>query len=83
MTKSNEILFDRMIKNFGSSADRALNYYFKHEIMKRQFLDKNEHDQLVDEISKEVLSKISVEVDVSDLLSEIDKINDALKNIGK
>ena len=52
-------------------------------MMKEALLSKSEHDRLVQDIADEVLSRISMTVDATEIVEEIDEIQRRIDNLGK
>jgi len=59
--------------------DTALRYAFQKEMMKQQLLS----DEEIDRIAERVLRRISITVDASQIVNEIDAIKRAIDNLRK
>ena len=68
-------------------ADATNKPYIKWEIAKLQhdylLAKENERAALKEELINEILSKLSVSVDVSNAVSKINALNDAISSLGK
>ena len=58
--------------------DAALRYAFQKEMMKQLLSDEE-----IDRIAERVLRRISITVDASKIVNEIDAIKHAIDNLGK
>lgn len=71
--------FDRMVDAMGKTGDVMLRYYYQ----KKDFMDsiyaRKEREQLVEEITNEVLSRISIRLE-TEALKELEEM---LRNLGK
>ena len=71
--------FDRMVEAMGNTGDVMLRYYYQ----KKDFMDsinaRKEREELVEEITNEVLSRISIRLE-AEALKELEEM---LRNLGK
>lgn len=79
MTNNNEKLYRAVCQIFAEKGDYSTVMMLQNELAAQQ----QEEKQLIDKITKEVLSRIKVNVDVTKAIQELDKLNKAIKNIGK
>lgn len=71
-------LFLRLIDTGNKTLDAALRYAFQKEMMKQLLSDEE-----IDRIAERVLRRISITVDASKIVNEIDAIKHAIDNLGK
>lgn len=72
-------MFLRLIDTGNKALDAALRYAFQKEMMKQQLLS----DEEIDRIAERVLRRISITVDASQIVNEIDAIKRAIDNLRK
>lgn len=77
MNQKNSFL--RLIDTGNKALDTALRYAFQKEMMKQQLLS----DEEIDRIAERVLRRISITVDASQIVNEIDAIKRAIDNLRK
>lgn len=51
--------------------------------MKQSILEGQEREQLIEEITQRVLSRISVSIDAADVIKQIDEINEHIHKLGR
>lgn len=54
-----------------------------HQSTTEQYKENQEREQLIKDITAEVLSHISVSVDTKDAIMQIKELNDAINSLGK
>lgn len=72
-------LFLRLIDTGNKSLDAALRYAFQKEMMKELIMSKAELDYIVEQ----VLRRIHITVDASQVVNEIEAIKKAIDSLGK
>lgn len=70
--------FERYLEALTKSMDITLQYQFQKEMMKRNLLS----DREIDVIADKVIQRLNISVDVTDIIKEIDNLNDKIKNLG-
>lgn len=75
-------LFNQMLNGLDNKLQAQLALYFNHQMMIEQFRHSKEMEQMKQEIIDEVLSRISVSADITNVIQEIDRIDRAIKNLG-
>jgi len=68
-----------MIQAMEDSANIALRYQFQKDMAKQALLDREEREQLVNEICAEVLSRISIQIKAE----AISQLRDLLNGFGR
>lgn len=71
-------MFERWLEATSKTADYMLQYKFQKEMMKQNLLSDREIDVIVDK----VIQRLNISVDVTDIIKEIDNLNDKIKNLG-
>ena len=74
----NKGVFDRWLEAMTKSADIALQYQFQKDMIKQNLLS----DREIDVIADKVIQRLNISVDVTDIIKEIDNLNDKIKNLG-
>ena len=75
--------YDSNLRQFIEQGDTMQAYQYQRENTLNQLNAQKVHKELVQEITKEVLAQIKVSIDVSDAIMQIEKLNNAIKSIGK
>ena len=60
-----------------------LRWQFQKDMMKQSLYERQEREQLVNDVANEVLSRISATVDVSEIFDAIDGLNDKINSLGR
>lgn len=60
-----------------------LRWQFQKDMMKQSLYERQEREQLVNDVANEVLSRISATVDVSEIFDAIDGLNDKINGLGR
>ena len=68
-----------MLQAMEDSANIALRYQFQKDMAKQALLDRQEREQLVNEICAEVLSRISIQIKAE----AISQLRDLLNGLGR
>ena len=76
-------MMDQMLLAAQNIGDEMLRWQFQKEMMKQQFLSKEEYDQLVEDITWKVLANISITVDAEEIIDKIEELNQKLNQLGK
>lgn len=63
--------------------DASLRLYYQKAMIKQALWEKQEREQLVKEITNEVLSNISATVDASEIFDKIDGLNEKIESLGR
>ena len=82
MTKSNSRnkgLFYNITNAIQKSGDIALAYAFQREEMRRNLLSREEREQLIEEITERVLSRIQITLDITSLRNASKEIDDLFR----
>ena len=74
-----DTMFYKMIQAMEDSANIALRYQFQKDMAKQALLDREEREQLVNEICAEVLSRISIQIKAE----AISQLRDLLNGFGR
>ena len=72
-------MFEKMLQAMEDSANIALRYQFQKDMAKQALLDREEREQLVNEICAEVLSRISIQIKAE----AISQLRDLLNGFGR
>ena len=71
-------MFERWIEATSKTADYMLQYQFQKEMMKQNLLS----DREIDVIADNVIQRLNISVDASDIINAIDDLNNRIKNLG-
>lgn len=82
MSKSKGI-FERYIEAAERTGDIMLSYFFQKEAIRQQLFCSQEREQLVNDITERVLSRISATVDASEVFDAIDGLNEKIESLGR
>ena len=63
------------------AGDVNLSYSFQKEMMNQQLYKQLEHEQIVHEVTEEVLSRLSATADVQEIFDKIDGLNDKIDSL--
>lgn len=75
-------LFEYSMRGLENKLQSELALFYQHQMMIEQFRHSKEMEQMKQEIIDEVLSRISVSADITNVIQEIDRIDRAIKNLG-
>lgn len=64
--------FEQLVDAMGKSADITLKYWFQKQ---KSLFEGVERRRLVEEVKREVLDSLSVEVDITNAIQEIERLN--------
>ena len=70
--------FERYLEALTKSMNITLQYQFQKEMIKQNLLS----DREIDVIADRVIQRLNISVDVTDIIKEIDNLNDKIKNLG-
>ena len=70
--------FERYLEALTKSMDITLQYQFQKDMIKQNLLS----DREIDVIADKVIQRLNISVDVTDIIKEIDNLNDKIKNLG-
>ena len=78
-----EILFDYFIKGMEENMQITLKMMYLNSCNIAEANHRREMEQMKEEITQDVLSRISATVDVSEIFDAIDGLNEKLESLGK
>ena len=81
--KRKENFFNHFTSGMESKMQAYLSLEFKRMLMLERFEREREMQKLKEEIVQEVLSRISVSIDVSDVIEEIEELRRAIDSLGE
>ena len=76
-------MFDRYLQAMENTGDIMLRYYFQKNLIKKSLLEKQEREQLVNDVAYRVLSRISATVDAEAVFKEIDELNKKIDSLNR
>lgn len=76
-------MFERYLLAMQNTGDIMLRWQFQKDMMKQSLYERQEREQLVNDVANEVLSRISATVDASEIFDTIDGLNDRINNLGR
>ena len=79
----NTSMFDRYLQALENTGDIMLRYYFQKNMMKQSLFERQEREELINEIALRVLSRISATVDAEEVFNEIDELNKKIDSLNR
>ena len=79
----NKSSFDRFMDAMQKTGDITLRYYYQKQMIKDALLSAEERKKLIDEVADQVISRISLTVDVTDIINSIEEIRKKLDELFK
>lgn len=76
-------MMERYLEAAQKTGDITLRWWYQKQMAKEALLSKAEHDRLVHDTADEVLSRISLTVDATEIIAAIDDIQRRIDNLGK
>lgn len=76
-------MFDRYLQALENTGDIMLRYYFQKNMMKQSLLERQEREQLINDVAYRVLSMMSVTVDAEEVFKEIDELNKKIDTLNR
>ena len=83
MYRKNEDLFEHFLQGMDKELQAQLRYIFTHQMIQQEYQRKQEYERMKREIIEEVLNRIQVSVDISDVISKIKELRDEIDKLGK
>ena len=83
MNRQNDILFDSLISGLDKSLQATIKMMYTHSQMINDLNHKREMEQMKKEITNEVLSRISVTVDASEIIEQIEELRRLIDSLGR
>ena len=65
------------------TADKTVSWFIQKELMKKEIFSKREKEQMIDEITNRVLSRIYLKLDTSDAKKELAELKKEIENLIK
>ncbi len=78
---NNLSMMDKMLYALQKAGDISLAYAFQREMAKSQILEKDVYNRIVQDVTKQVLENIRVNVDISDAIMQIEELNRAIDSL--
>lgn len=75
----NKSVFERYLDALQKAGDATLRWQYQKDMMKMQFFSKEEYERIVSDVAEEVISRIKLSVDASEIIDAIDEIERRLK----
>lgn len=76
-------MFNQFISGMDKEMQAQLRYFFNHQMMIDKINSKREREQLKQEIVDEVLARIYLTIDVSEVIEKIKELQDEINKLGK
>lgn len=76
-------MFDRYLQAMENTGDIMLRYYFQKNMIKKALLERQEREQLVNDVAYRVLSQISATVDAEEVFKEIDELYKKIDSLNR
>ena len=83
MNRQNDILFDSLISGLDKSLQATIKMMYTHSQMINDLNHKREMEQMKKEIADDVLSRISVTVDASEIIEQIEELRRLIDSLGR
>lgn len=74
---------EQILMTAAKTVDKSLLYALQKEMMKKEIFDKREKEQMIDEITNRVLSRISLSLDTSEAIEKTKQLKKELENLTK
>ena len=74
---------ERFIEAAEKTGNETLRWYYQRKMLKDQLLDKQTRNALVEEITENVLKNLSIRIDISDAIQEIEQLKKAIAHLGQ
>lgn len=81
--KRQESFFNHFIQGMDTKLQAQLAFEFQRMLMLERYEHEREMKKLKEEIVQEVLARISVSIDVSDVIEEIEELRRAIDSLGE
>ena len=81
--KSKEDFFNHFLQGMDTKLQAQLAFEFQRMLMLERYEHEREMKKLKEEIVQEVLARISVSIDVSDVIEEIEELRRAIDSLGE
>ena len=78
-----DCMFDYFIQGMDEKMQTTLNMMYHNSCMIDEENHRREMEQMKEEITQEVLSRISATVDVTEIFDAIDGLNEKIESLGK
>ena len=66
-----------------NTGDIMLRYYFQKNMIKESLLERQEREQLINDVAYRVLSLVSATVDAEEVFKEIDELNKKIDTLNR
>ena len=76
-------MLERYLLAMQNTGDITLRWLYQKDMIKQSLYERQEREQLVNDVANEVLSHISATVDASEIFDAIDGLNDKINNLGR
>lgn len=76
-------MFDRYIQAVENTMDITLRWWYQKNMIKSSLFERQEKEQLINEIAERVLSQISATVDAEEVFKEIDELNKKIDSLNR
>lgn len=76
-------MLERYLLAMQNTGDITLRWLYQKDVIKQSLYERQEREQLVNDVANEVLSHISATVDASEIFDAIDGLNDKINNLGR
>lgn len=79
----NMSIFERYLQAMENTGDIMLRYYFQKNMMKEALFEREEREQLINDVAYRVLSLIYATVDAEEIFKEIDELNKKIDSLNR
>lgn len=76
-------MFNQFLSGMDKEMQAQLRYFFTHQMMIDKINSKREREQLKQEIVDEVLARIYLTIDASEVIEKIKELQDEINKLGK
>lgn len=83
MRQQNNDMFSILLNALVKTGDAALALQFQHAMFKELWLKSQEREKLVEDTADRVISRLSINIDATDVLSKIDELDTAISKLAK
>ena len=76
-------IFDRYLQAVENTMEITLRWWYQKNMIKSSIFERQEKEQLINEIAERVLSQISATVDAEEVFKEIDELNKKIDSLNR
>ena len=74
-------IFDRYLQAVENTMDITLRWWYQKNMIKSSIFERQEKEQLINEVAERVLSRISATVDAEEVFNKIDELQEKIDSL--